>query len=109
MFPVWLKFRGGKGVATGVGVFLPICWQAVLGGLIVWVLVVAVLRYVSLGSILAAAAMPVMLYRLYEPQPTPWVVSIGAILISVFIIVKHHENIGRLITGTENRLKFRKN
>lgn len=109
MFPVWLKFKGGKGVATAMGAFLPICWQAVVGGMIVFVLVVAVWRYVSLGSILAAAAMPVMLYRLYATQPAPWVVSGAAIVISLLIIVKHHENIGRLIAGTENRLGRTKN
>jgi glycerol-3-phosphate acyltransferase PlsY len=107
MFPVWLKFKGGKGVATGVGVFAPICWSAVLGGLLIWLLVVGIWRYVSLGSLLAAAAMPLLLYRLYEPQPAPLALTAGAVAISALIIIKHRDNIGRLIAGHENRLKFR--
>jgi glycerol-3-phosphate acyltransferase PlsY len=106
MFPVWLKFKGGKGVATAVGAYLPICWPAVLGGLIVWVVVVGIWRYVSLGSLLAAAAMPLLIYRLYEPQPVPVELTAGAVAISALIILKHRDNIGRLIAGNENRLKF---
>jgi glycerol-3-phosphate acyltransferase PlsY len=60
MFPVWLRFRGGKGVATSLGVFLPICWQAVAAAAVIWLLVVAFWRYSSLASTPAAAAMPVL-------------------------------------------------
>lgn len=106
-FPVWLKFKGGKGVATGVGVFLPICWQAVAGAMVVWVVTVAATRYVSLGSILASAALPVLLYFLYAPgYAPPTVITIGASLAAAGIILKHHENIGRLVAGTESRLKL---
>jgi glycerol-3-phosphate acyltransferase PlsY len=104
MFPVWLRFRGGKGVATAVGVFLPICWQGVGAALLVFVVVVAIWRYVSLGSILGAAVLPLLVYMLYQPPPAPWAVSIGAIIVSVLIIVKHRDNIGRLVAGSENRL-----
>jgi glycerol-3-phosphate acyltransferase PlsY len=109
MFPVWLKFKGGKGVATGVGAFVLICWPAVAGAMVVWVIVVAIWRYVSLGSIIAAAALPLLTYGLYaaRPEAHPLAVSIGTILISALIIVKHKDNIGRLAAGTENRLKFR--
>jgi len=107
MFPVWLRFRGGKGVATGLGVFLPICWEAVVLGIFLWLIVVAFWRYSSLGSIAAAAALPVFVYVLYAPRHAPpEAVSIGAVLISVLVLVKHRENIERLITGKENRLKF---
>jgi glycerol-3-phosphate acyltransferase PlsY len=109
MFPVWLKFKGGKGVATGVGAFVLICWPAVAGALVVWLVVVGIWRYVSLGSIIAAASLPLLMYRLYEPlgEP-PLAVTIGTILISALIILKHQENIGRLVRGTENRLKFKR-
>src|SRR4029077_9103541 len=59
MFPIWLNFRGGKGVATGLGVILPICWEATAAAIVLWLLVVVFWRYSSLGSIVAAAAMPV--------------------------------------------------
>lgn len=108
MFPVWLKFKGGKGVATAVGAYLPICWQAVLGGLIVWALVVGIWRYVSLGSLLAAAAMPLLIFKLYVPQPAPMELTIAAVVISALIIFQHRDNIGRLIAGSENRLKLGK-
>ncbi len=71
IFPVWLGFQGGRGVATGVGVFLPICWQAVVGAIIVWILVVAFWRYVSLASISAAASLPLLVYLLYAPRHAP--------------------------------------
>ena len=71
MFPVWLGFKGGKGIATSLGVFLPICREAVLAAVILWILVVAFWRYSSLGSIVAAAAMPVFVYLLYAPRHAP--------------------------------------
>lgn len=107
MFPVWLQFSGGKGVATGLGVFIPICWQAVAAGVVLWLLVVVFWRYSSLGSIAAAAAMPVFVYFLYAPgHAPPDIVTLGTTLIAVFIIVKHRSNIQRLIAGEENKLKF---
>jgi acyl phosphate:glycerol-3-phosphate acyltransferase len=107
MFPVWLQFSGGKGVATGLGVFIPVCWQAVAAGVVLWLLVVMFWRYSSLGSIAAAAAMPVFVYFLYAPRHAPPdIVTLGTTLIAVFIIVKHRLNIQRLIAGEENKLKF---
>ena len=109
VFPVWLQFRGGKGVATGLGVFIPICWQAVVAGVVLWLIIVLFWRYSSLGSIVAAAAMPVFIYVLYAPgHAPPEFVSLGAILISVLILVKHRGNVERLIAGEESRLKFRR-
>jgi acyl phosphate:glycerol-3-phosphate acyltransferase len=107
MFPVWLGFRGGKGVATGLGVFLPICWQAVAAGIVLWLLVVVFWRYSSLGSIVAAAAMPILVYLLYAPRHAPPdIVTVSTTLVAVLIIVKHRSNIERLIAGEENKLKF---
>lgn len=109
MFPVWLRFSGGKGVATGLGVFLPICWQAVAGAFVVWLATVAAFRYVSLGSILASASLPILIYFLYDAPPgyaPPLVVSLGAVAAAALIVVKHHQNIARLAAGNERRLKW---
>jgi glycerol-3-phosphate acyltransferase PlsY len=107
MFPVWLGFKGGKGVATGLGVFLPICREAVFAAVILWILVVAFWKYSSLGSVVAAAALPVLVYLLYAPQHAPpGYVTQGTILISLLVLWKHRSNIERLIAGEEPRLKF---
>ena len=96
-----------KASQPGLGVFLPICSQAVLAAAVVWIIVVVFWRYVSLGSIIAAAAMPMLLYVLYAPgHAPPNIVSFGAVLISVLVILKHSANVGRLINGTENRISF---
>jgi glycerol-3-phosphate acyltransferase PlsY len=109
LFPVWLKFRGGRGVATGAGVFLPICWPAVVGALAIWALVVMFWRYVSLGSMAAAASLPLLVYFLYAPGHAPsHVLSLGTALAAALIIVKHRPNIGRLIAGTEPRFELRR-
>jgi glycerol-3-phosphate acyltransferase PlsY len=109
MFPVWLQFRGGKGVATGLGVFIPISWQAVVAAAVLWLIVVLFWRYSSLGSIVAAAAMPVFVYLLYATgHAPPEFVTFGTIFISLLILVKHRSNIERLIAGEESRLKFRR-
>jgi glycerol-3-phosphate acyltransferase PlsY len=106
VFPLWLRFKGGKGVATGLGVMLPICWQAVAAAVAIWLLVVAFWRYSSLGSIFAAGAMPVLVYLFYERgHAPPTSVSVGTILISALVIAKHRQNIGRLVAGTESRLR----
>ena len=109
LFPVWLRFRGGRGVATGAGVFLPICWQAVVGALIVWILVVAFWRYVSLGSISAAASLPLLMYLLYAPgHAPPTVLSAGTSAAMLLVIFRHSANIQRLIRGTEPPLSFKR-
>jgi acyl phosphate:glycerol-3-phosphate acyltransferase len=109
MFPVWLRFSGGKGVATSLGVFLPICWQAVAAAAVLWLLVVAFWRYSSLGSIAAAAAMPVLVYLLYSPHHAPATyISLSTILISLLVLAKHRGNIERLVAGTESRLGARR-
>lgn len=105
MFPVWLGFKGGKGVATGLGVFVPICSQAVAAGIALWLLVVIFWRYSSLGSISAAAALPIFVYLLYAPgHAPPEVVTFGTVVIAVLVIFRHRSNIERLIAGEEPRL-----
>ena len=101
VYPVWLGFRGGKGVASALGVMLALDWRAALCVLGVFLVVVVLTRYVSLGSILGAATYP--LFSLYFlPIRTPIFVG-GIVFIALLVIVKHHANIGRLIAGTESR------
>jgi glycerol-3-phosphate acyltransferase PlsY len=108
-FPVWLRFEGGRGVATGASVFLPICWQAVVGALIVWVVVLAFWRYVSLASISAAASLPLLVFLLYAPRHAPpESISAGASFAMLLIIARHRSNIIRLLRGTEPRFTFRR-
>jgi acyl phosphate:glycerol-3-phosphate acyltransferase len=105
LFPVWLGFKGGKGVATTFGAFLPIGPYAVLGAVAFWILLVLFWRYSSLGSIVAMATLPVLVYFFYAPHHAPpdyvlW----GAILVSVLVLWKHRGNMRRLIAGEEGRL-----
>jgi glycerol-3-phosphate acyltransferase PlsY len=107
LFPIWLSFKGGKGVATGLGVFLPIAWQAVAAGIVLWLLVVIFWRYSSLGSISAAVALPLFVYLLYAPgHAPPEFVTLGTVVISVLVLIKHRPNIARLVAGEEPRLNF---
>jgi glycerol-3-phosphate acyltransferase PlsY len=107
MFPLWLGFSGGKGVATGLGVFIPICPPAVAAAFVLWLAVVIFWRYSSLGSIVAAVALPVLVYILYAPRHAPAVfVTLGTVFISMLILFKHRANIERLVAGNEARVKF---
>jgi acyl phosphate:glycerol-3-phosphate acyltransferase len=101
-FPVWLKFNGGKGVATGLGVFAALAPKAVLIALIVFVAVLVISRYVSLASIAASAVFPFAAYWLH-PELHSTTLMLLLIAGPALIIVKHHDNIRRLITGTEDR------
>jgi len=107
-FPVWLRFRGGKGVATGIGVFLSLAPLAVVfaGGL--FLLVVRLTRYVSLGSIIAAATIPLFVWlqnAFVRPVVGFTYVIAVAIAGALLIILMHRANIARLIRGTENRFR----
>lgn len=109
IFPVWLGFKGGKGVATTFGVFLPICPYAVAGAVAFWILIVLFWRYSSLGSIVAMATLPALVYFFYAPHHAPpdhvlW----GTILVSVLVLWKHRDNMRRLIAGEESRLGSRR-
>ena len=107
MFPVWLGFRGGKGVATGLGSWVAIAPKSILVTVLVFLFVVALFRFVSLGSIVAAATLPLVagILRDYH-QARPELFAMAAS--SLLIIAKHRENIRRLLAGTENRLRVRR-
>jgi glycerol-3-phosphate acyltransferase PlsY len=107
IFPVWLGFRAGKGVATGVGVFLAISPLAILSSLVIFVIVIKMTRYVSLASLVAAVMTLLwawVWYGLIFPRPdlTPLLAALcGSV---VLIVAKHTSNIRRLVAGTENKL-----
>lgn len=103
MFPVWLKFQGGKGVATGLGSFVVIAPKAVLIAVGIFIAAVLIFRYVSLGSILAVSCFPFLVYAMHAYCNVPAALALIATA-SLLIIVKHHENIRRLIAGTESRI-----
>ena len=99
VFPVWLNFKGGKGVATFVGVLLGLFWPVAIAFGAIWGSIAWVMRYSSLAALIASAASPALLYAfgLY-----PEAASMAALAVVVW--VKHHENIGRLLARTEGRI-----
>ena len=108
IFPVWLGFRGAKGVATGVGVFLGLAPLAVAGAAVIFILVVGLTRYVSLGSITATVAFPLFVWlssifvkSVNDLAPVMTAAFVGGIL----IIFMHRANIGRLMRGTESKFR----
>ncbi|HEX9919126.1 MAG TPA: glycerol-3-phosphate acyltransferase, partial [Pyrinomonadaceae bacterium] len=108
VFPVWLKFRGGKGVATGLGVFLSLTPAAVALAALVFLVIVWATRFVSLGSITAAATLPLSV-RLLSDGGSPNSIATPVMAVAVaggaLIIFTHRANIGRLLNGTESRWK----
>ncbi|MBC7912387.1 MAG: glycerol-3-phosphate 1-O-acyltransferase PlsY [Pyrinomonadaceae bacterium] len=108
IFPVWLGFRGGKGVATGVGVFLGLAPLAVVGAAVVFIVIVGATRYVSLGSIAATIAMPVCVWlwsAFVKPIEGLNAILTAAIIGGALIIFMHRANIGRLLCGTESKFR----
>ena len=103
VFTVWLKFRGGKGVATAVGAFALLSPVAVLAALAVFLVTLGATRYVSLGSILGAIAFPISVFFLQRETISATVLVLVSAT-SALVILKHHENIRRLFAGTENKI-----
>jgi len=101
VFSVFLRFRGGKGVATALGVFLALSPLAVAVALGVFVVLMLIWRYVSLGSIAAAAVMPIAVWALGEGR----VMGVVTMIVALIVIIRHTENIKRLVAGTESRFK----
>jgi len=102
LFPIWLKFRGGKGVATSLGSFALIAPKSVVFVVGVFVIVVAAFRYVSLGSVSSAASFPLIALGQREITEPAEIALIATA--SVLVIWKHRENIARLLAGTESKL-----
>ncbi|MDG2032661.1 MAG: glycerol-3-phosphate 1-O-acyltransferase PlsY [Rhodospirillales bacterium] len=100
-FPVWLKFKGGKGMATTLGVLLAIAWQVGLLAIATWLLTAAIFRFSSLAALIALLASPIFAYLLSAEK----VLIITAIL-ALLGIARHHENIRRLIAGEESKIRF---
>jgi glycerol-3-phosphate acyltransferase PlsY len=107
MFPVWLRFKGGKGVATAFGAFLALCPLAALSALGIWIVLVALTRYVSLASIVAAVSLPFLTVWL-SPVKFGYVTGIAVFASCWLVVVKHWQNIARLAKGTEHRFGKKK-
>jgi glycerol-3-phosphate acyltransferase PlsY len=104
LFPVWLGFKGGKGVATFLGVLLAAAWPVGIAACLTWLVVARLIKFSSLSALTAAALSP--LYALALQRPLPPVVL--AAVLAVLIFVRHHENIRRLLNGTEPRIGAKK-
>jgi glycerol-3-phosphate acyltransferase PlsY len=105
VFPIYLRFKGGKAAATSVGVFLVLAPKAILGAILVWCIIVAVTRYISLGTIFGAIAL-CALFVYFHPDPFGdgrYLMGVS-VIIALLIILRHKENIGRLIAGTEPKV-----
>lgn len=100
LFPVWLKFRGGKGVATYLGILLGLFWPAALAFAVIWIGVALVSRYSSLSALVASLATPLLLYLVFDRVQFAELMG----LLSLILWARHHENIGRLLKGTEGRI-----
>lgn len=100
MYPVWLGFRGGKGVATGFGAFVPLAPAATAGSFVVFAVTTALTRYVSLGSLAGATALATLAFALGSPPAVSW----AAAFVAALVIWKHRGNLQRLVKGTESRV-----
>jgi acyl phosphate:glycerol-3-phosphate acyltransferase len=106
LFPVWLRFRGGKGVATSLGAFILLTPKSILCMVGLFLLVAVAFRYVSLGSVAVAAAFPLLAWAFHEYADARQLVLIA--LVSLLVIWRHRQNIGRLAAGTESKLGKRR-
>ncbi len=103
LFPIWLGFRGGKGVATGLGILLGLSWPAGLLACLTWLLVAGLTRYSSLSALVALGLAPVFLWQLADPQKTEF-----SVLMAILVWLRHGGNIRRLLAGTEARIGDRR-
>jgi acyl phosphate:glycerol-3-phosphate acyltransferase len=107
LFPVWLKFRGGKGVATALGSFALIAPAPLLMAVGIFILVALMFRRISLASIMAVALFPLLAWLLHDYGDAPAMLVLMGVS-SVLIIARHHQNVGRLLAGTEPRFEWRR-
>jgi len=103
MFPVWLGFRGGKAVATALGVLLAFSWPLAIFAFLLWLAVAAISRYSSLAALVAAATAGVLAAAFLDPTRGQLIAGIA-----LLVVLRHHENIRRLLAGTESRISFSK-
>lgn len=111
MFPIYFKFRGGKGVATALGVTTALAWQTFPIVMIPFVIIVAVSKMISLGSIISAVILPIATYFVYYfwyPECSPVVPTVATAVIALLIIFMHRSNIKRIAHGEENKLGSKK-
>ncbi|MFC6647005.1 glycerol-3-phosphate 1-O-acyltransferase PlsY [Granulicella cerasi] len=101
MFPIWLNFRGGKGVATALGVFIALSWPAALAAVAVFIVALVLSKYVSVGSVAAAVALPIFAWLL-TPHRTLFFV-LCSVAIAALVVYKHSSNLARLRAGTESQ------
>ena len=106
-FPVFFKFKGGKGVATSLGVLLMVNWQIGLICLVFALILMALTRFVSLGSVAAAILFPVLTVFITNNYLVPGNYIIFGVILAILVIFNHRENVKRLLTGTENKLSFK--
>ncbi|MCA0013298.1 glycerol-3-phosphate 1-O-acyltransferase PlsY [Mesorhizobium sp. B292B1B] len=99
LFPIWLGFKGGKGVATYLGVLIGLAWQVALIFAVVWLAMAFLFRYSSLAALTAAVAVPIALYFLSTPQ-----IAALFVVMSLIVFIKHRANISRLLAGTEGKI-----
>jgi len=103
LFPVWLGFRGGKGVATYIGVLLGLYWRAAIAFCAIWLLTALITRYSSLSALVASAAVPCLLFFIGEQR-----IAILFLIFTVLLYLRHADNIGRLLRGEEGQIGAKK-
>src|SRR6516164_10566823 len=103
LFPVWLGFRGGKGVATYIGVLLVLAWRAAIAFCAIWLLTALITRYSSLSALVASAAVPCLLFFIGEQR-----IAILFLIFTVLLYLRHADNIGRLLRGEEGQIGAKK-
>ena len=103
MFPIWLKFKGGKGVSSAFGFILMTDWQVALIALYVWLVTAVLFQYSSLAAMMACIAVPVAAFFI-----SPMLFFLFYTFIAMMVIIRHHQNISRLLSGTESKISFKK-
>ena len=99
LYPIWLRFKGGKGVATYIGVLIALSWPVAIAFCVIWVIIAAITRYSSLAALLGSAATPVLLSFTGDPRTT-----VLFAFLTILLWLRHHENIARLLRGTEGKI-----
>jgi glycerol-3-phosphate acyltransferase PlsY len=99
LYPVWLKFRGGKGVATYIGVLIALAWPVAIAFCVIWLAIAGLTRYSSVAALAASAATPVLLAFTSDPRTT-----LLFVFLTLLLWLRHHQNIARLVAGTEGKI-----